>query len=229
MGQYDRHVFACTSGETCPGQGDVERFVKVLREGVRNAGKHTEVRVNKAGCFSQCGHGPMLVVYPDDVWYAGVQESDLEEILTSHLLGGRPVERLRYAPGQPGANKLSDEEIEALLARRAAAAAGSADPAWARVCATGEVPENGMKGFSVGGVDLLIVNAGASYHAFPALCPHEAVPLAEGVHDGTVLTCLEHMWQFDLRTGAPMGDAQEGLTPYRIKEERGELFVALGG
>jgi (2Fe-2S) ferredoxin len=105
MGQYRRHVFVCTSGETCPTQGDVEQFVKYLRTEVARAGQQTDVRINKAGCFSQCGHGPMMVVYPDDVWYAGVQEADLKEILASHILGGAPVERLRYAPGVPGANK----------------------------------------------------------------------------------------------------------------------------
>jgi (2Fe-2S) ferredoxin len=81
MGQYDRHVFVCTSGETCPTQGDVEAFVKALREGVRGANLQGEVRVNKAGCFSQCGHGPIVVVYPENVWYAGVQAGDLKEIL----------------------------------------------------------------------------------------------------------------------------------------------------
>jgi nitrite reductase/ring-hydroxylating ferredoxin subunit/(2Fe-2S) ferredoxin len=226
MGQYDRHVFACTSGETCPSQGDVEKFVKVLREGVRAAGKQGEVRINKAGCFSQCGHGPMLVVYPDDVWYAGVQESDLGEILSSHILGGRPVERLRYAPGVAGANKMSDEEIERDRARRAARAGGS-EPAWTRVCRAADVPANGMKEFAVGGVSVLIVSAGDAFVAFPALCPHEAVPLEQGVHDGSVLTCLEHMWQFDLRTGAPLGDAQEGLQGFALKEEQGDLYVAL--
>jgi (2Fe-2S) ferredoxin len=105
MGQYRTHVFVCTTGETCPTQGNVERFVSYLRGEATKAGLKTEVRVNKAGCFSQCGHGPMLVVYPDDVWYAGVQESDLEEIFRSHILGGVPVERLRYAPGVKGANK----------------------------------------------------------------------------------------------------------------------------
>ena len=227
MGQYDRHVFACTSGETCPSQGDVEKFVKVLREGVRAAGKQAEVRVNKAGCFSQCGHGPMLVVYPDDVWYAGVQESDLPEILESHIVGGRPVERLRYAPGVAGANKMSDEEIERDRARRAARAAGAGPAAWTRVCRSEEVPADGMKEFAVDGVNVLIVSAGHGFVAFPALCPHEAVPLEQGIHDGTVLTCLEHMWQFDLRTGAPLGDAQEGLTGYPLKEEHGDLYVAL--
>ena len=35
MGQYDCHVFVCTSGETCPTQGDTEEFVKILRDGAR--------------------------------------------------------------------------------------------------------------------------------------------------------------------------------------------------
>lgn len=108
MGQYDRHVFVCTSGETCPQQGDVEKFVKVLRAEAAKAGKSQEIRINKAGCFSQCGHGPMIVVYPENVWYCGVQESDLPEILESHVLGGRPVQRLVYAPGVKGANKKKD-------------------------------------------------------------------------------------------------------------------------
>jgi (2Fe-2S) ferredoxin len=106
MGQYACHVFVCTSGETCPSQGDVEKFVKTLRAGALAAGRKTEVRINKAGCFSQCGHGPMIVVYPDNVWYSGVQESDLQEILDSHILGGAPVKRLVYEPGVPGANKV---------------------------------------------------------------------------------------------------------------------------
>jgi (2Fe-2S) ferredoxin len=106
MGQYERHVFVCTSGDTCPAQGDVEKMVKTLRGTVARAGKHAEVRINKAGCFSQCGHGPMIVVYPDDVWYHGVREEDLDEIVTSHILGGVPVARLVYAPGVRGANKI---------------------------------------------------------------------------------------------------------------------------
>jgi len=106
MGQYRCHVFVCTSGETCPTQGDVEKYVKTLRTAAATAGKHAEVRVNKAGCFSQCGHGPMIVVYPDNVWYAGVKESDLQEILDSHILGGKPVERLVYDPGVAGPNKV---------------------------------------------------------------------------------------------------------------------------
>jgi (2Fe-2S) ferredoxin len=48
------------------------------------------------------------VVYPENVWYAGVQQADLHEIVESHILGGKPVERLVYAPGVKGANKKKD-------------------------------------------------------------------------------------------------------------------------
>jgi (2Fe-2S) ferredoxin len=108
MGQYRTHVFVCTSGDTCPTQGDVEQHVKFLRAEALRAGLKTDVRINKAGCFSQCGHGPMIVVYPDDVWYAGVRQEDLKEIFESHILGGKPVERLVYNPGVKGANKKPD-------------------------------------------------------------------------------------------------------------------------
>ncbi len=216
MGQYDRHVFVCTSGETCPTQGDVEKFVKVLRDGARAAGRQQDVRVNKAGCFSQCGHGPMIVVYPDDVWYHGVQASDLPEILQSHIIGGVPVERLRYDPGKPGANKIDVEPK---------AAPKSGERTWHRVCAASEVPVNGIKEVGANGTRVVIVNTGSGFVAFQAMCPHENISLAEGVCDGELLTCLEHMWQFDLKTGGPVGDAREGLKGYPLKEEKGELYV----
>ena len=148
MGQYECHVFVCTSGETCPTQGDTEKYVKVLRAGVEKAGKQVDVRSYKTGCFSQCGHGPMIVFYSDDVWYAGVQESDLDEILTSHILGGRPVERLRYAPGVPGANKI-DVEKKDLSSRGVDAGPASPSSTWKRVCRVDEVAANGIKQFTV--------------------------------------------------------------------------------
>jgi nitrite reductase/ring-hydroxylating ferredoxin subunit/(2Fe-2S) ferredoxin len=227
MGQFESHVFVCTSGDVCPTQGDVEGYVKALRAGALNAGKKADVRVNKSGCFNQCGHGPMIVVYPENVWYAGVRESDLQEILTSHIVGGKPVERLRYDPGKPGANKIDVEAKAAPAAPEPATA--SQGPAWKRVCRPEDVPANGMKQFSVDGTDVLIVNAGPDFVAYQAMCPHEAIPLEQGVHDGSTMTCLEHMWQFDLRTGAPMGDAETGLKGYPLKQEQGEIYVALSG
>jgi toluene monooxygenase system ferredoxin subunit len=228
MGQYDRHVFVCTSGETCPTQGDTEKYVKALRAGAQKAGR-SDMRINKSGCFSQCGHGPMIVVYPENVWYSGVQESDLDEILASHIIGGQPVTRLLYEPGKRGPNKIEVDKTDATAGRVPAPDAIGRGPAWTRVCGAADVPANGMKEFAVDGVNVLIVNTGDGFAAYQALCPHEAVPLEAGVHDGSILTCLEHTWQFDLRTGAPLGDAEVGLKGYRLKEERGDLYVGLDG
>jgi (2Fe-2S) ferredoxin len=56
------------------------------------------VRANAAGCLDQCEHGPNLVIYPEGVWYGNVQPEDVAEIIESHVLGGKPVQRLRMAP-----------------------------------------------------------------------------------------------------------------------------------
>jgi len=61
------------------------------------AGLAGRIRVNKAGCLDQCEHGPTVVVYPEAVWYGHVRPEDAEEIVSEHLVAGRPVERLRLA------------------------------------------------------------------------------------------------------------------------------------
>ena len=118
MGQYERHVFVCIHGETCPLQGDTRAFVQWLREALRARGLGNRIRVNKSGCFDQCGNGPMIVVYPENVWYSGIRFEDLPEILEEHLVHGRPVGRLRYV-APPGKNK-NPEKMKA--AQEAAAA-----------------------------------------------------------------------------------------------------------
>jgi (2Fe-2S) ferredoxin len=110
MGQYRQHVFVCTSGNTCPLAGSLEVHA-TLKKGVSAAGLRKTVRVNHAGCMNQCGNGPMVVVYPEDVWYAHVDEAGARRIVEEHLLGGRIVEEYRYiAP--PGDNKIEDESAE---------------------------------------------------------------------------------------------------------------------
>src|SRR5688500_3884545 len=107
MGQYKYHVFVCTSGKECPKQGS-EDVHKAFKKGVANAGLKGIVRVNHAGCMNQCGHGPMVVVYPEDVWYAGVDLHGAKRILERHLLNGEIVESYRYkAP--PGDNKIDEK------------------------------------------------------------------------------------------------------------------------
>jgi NADH-quinone oxidoreductase subunit F len=75
-----------------------------LKKSAAAAGLKGIVRVNHAGCMNQCGSGPMVVVYPDDVWYAGVDVHGAERIVREHLLRGRVVTQYLYhAP--PGENK----------------------------------------------------------------------------------------------------------------------------
>jgi (2Fe-2S) ferredoxin len=68
-----------------------------MQQLAKAAGLAGRVRVQKSGCLDQCEHGPMVVVYPEAVWYGSVRPSDAAEIVSGHLVGGRPVERLRVA------------------------------------------------------------------------------------------------------------------------------------
>ena len=108
MGQYKHHVFVCSFGKTCEKAGGVSVFQTLKRE-TRDAGLAGVVRINKAGCMNQCGHGPMVVVYPEDTWYAGVDEEGARAIVRKHLVKGTPVDALRYV-APPGDNKLVDED-----------------------------------------------------------------------------------------------------------------------
>jgi (2Fe-2S) ferredoxin len=104
MTQYDKHVFVCTHGAWCSRDGDTNEIVRRLKQEIGAAGLKGRVRVNRAGCFNQCGHGPMVVVYPAGNWYAGVAPEDAVEIVAEDIANGRIVSRLRYdAP--PGDNK----------------------------------------------------------------------------------------------------------------------------
>jgi (2Fe-2S) ferredoxin len=103
---WPRHIFVCTSGDWCPARdGDGLGVHARLKREVAEAGLKDRVRVNHSGCLDQCGHGPMVVVYPEAIWYAGVRPEDVPEIVREHLAGGRAVERLVYR-NTPGKHKL---------------------------------------------------------------------------------------------------------------------------
>lgn len=101
---YEHHLFFClnqrANGEDCcASHGAQEAFehckARVKAEGLAGVGR---VRVNKAGCMNRCAGAPVLVVYPQGVWYSYVDTSDIDEIIDSHLRQGRVVERLLLAP-----------------------------------------------------------------------------------------------------------------------------------
>lgn len=107
---FERHVFVCTGGDWCATiDGDGLSVHARLKKAVKAAGLNGRVRVNHSGCLDQCGFGPLIVVYPDNVWYWGVQPEDVDEIVREHLLGDLPVQRLIYR-NRPGKNKLQRDE-----------------------------------------------------------------------------------------------------------------------
>jgi (2Fe-2S) ferredoxin len=108
-------VFVCTGGKTCPTQGS-EAVHAALKEAVFAAGLGHSIRVNKSGCFAQCGHGPMMVVWPEGRWYAAVRVEDVPEILETEIRGGRPLERLLYRPERPGKNVCKPGETPGTIA-----------------------------------------------------------------------------------------------------------------
>ena len=54
----------------------------------------SKVRINRSGCLDRCGEGPLLVVYPQAIWYTFVDNDDIDEIIESHLVNGIVVKRL---------------------------------------------------------------------------------------------------------------------------------------
>ena len=97
---YRQHVFVCTNRrpEGSPKGCCASKGGEAVRDALKRAlGERAikDVRVNTAGCLDACEAGPVVVVYPEGVWYAGVAAADAEEIVEQHLVRGRPVERLR--------------------------------------------------------------------------------------------------------------------------------------
>jgi toluene monooxygenase system ferredoxin subunit len=97
------------------------------------------------------------------------------------------------------------------------------------ICRTSDVPANGLKECEGDGVRLLVANSGNEYFAVQAQCPHQDVPLCEGIYDGTVLVCHQHLWQWDIRTGAAMGIAEIPLQRYDVTVEGDAIYVGSQG
>lgn len=94
------------------------------------------------------------------------------------------------------------------------------------VCRIADVPVNAVKEFDAGGGrKLLVANAGGDYFGYQAICPHQDVALCEGLYDGSVLTCHMHLWQWDIRTGAPIGLAEVPLERYPLAVEGESIYL----
>ncbi len=102
---YDVHVFCCInerpadhSRGSCAARGsvDLHKHMKIRTKELKIKG----IRINKAGCLDRCELGPVLVIYPEAVWYRYETRQDIDDIIERHILGGEIVERLQLETRQ---------------------------------------------------------------------------------------------------------------------------------
>ena len=91
---YRSHVLVC-GGTGCTSSGSA-KVIDALKAELEKNGLTEEVQVIKTGCFGLCAVGPIMIVYPEGSFYSRVQAENIPEIVTEHLLKGRPVKRLLY-------------------------------------------------------------------------------------------------------------------------------------
>ncbi len=101
MSTFEKHIFICGNQRPeghprgCCDPAGQAALQKTFKQKLAERGLKGKVRANQAGCLDQCEHGPNLVIYPEAVWYGGVTLDDVDEIIDSHIVGGKVVERLR--------------------------------------------------------------------------------------------------------------------------------------
>jgi (2Fe-2S) ferredoxin len=101
MSYYRYHVFFCTNqreaGKACCQHFNASGMRDYAKKRCKQLGLHEpgNVRINNAGCLNRCDDGPVIVVYPEEIWYTYVDREDIDEIIDSHLVNGKVVERLK--------------------------------------------------------------------------------------------------------------------------------------
>jgi (2Fe-2S) ferredoxin len=97
---YIHHIFVCENKRSpddprgsCGQKNSADIRVAMKKE-ISLCGLKGSIRANNAGCLDQCEKGPTVVVYPEGIWYGGVSVDDVHEIVHSHIIEDKPVERL---------------------------------------------------------------------------------------------------------------------------------------
>lgn len=87
-----KHVLVCGNVD-CASRGSLALIAR-LRRALRRIGREREIKITKTSCMGRCGAGPTVAVYPDGVWYRGVNPADANELVDQHLVRDRLVARL---------------------------------------------------------------------------------------------------------------------------------------
>lgn len=100
MKRFNKHIFICENERPedhprgcCSNKGSKE-LRQVFKKRLKELGLNADIRANAAGCLDACEYGTTVLIYPEQIWYGRVTENDVEEIIQSHLLKEKPVERL---------------------------------------------------------------------------------------------------------------------------------------
>lgn len=127
MEPFRHHIFVCTQEKpegvpSCPCNGSWQLLAALERE-VAAQGLDKEIQLSTCGCLGLCDDGPIVIVYPDAVYYHKLQSADIPEIVTSHLLHGKPVARLAWTdlPAMKSQSLEHRDRFRAMLKARDAA------------------------------------------------------------------------------------------------------------
>lgn len=101
MKRFEKHIFICENVRQeghprgCCSEKGSRELRQLFKSRLKLKGLNTDVRANAAGCLDACEFGVTVVVYPEQIWYGKVTEDDVDEIIESHILNNKPVERLK--------------------------------------------------------------------------------------------------------------------------------------
>lgn len=101
MSKFRQHFFVCINqrppfAKPSCGPQNANQILMMLTEEVEKRGLQEEVRITGSACLGPCDEGPAMVVYPEGTWYQHVTPEDVAEIVESHILNDKPVDRLIY-------------------------------------------------------------------------------------------------------------------------------------
>ncbi len=96
---YDIHILVCNNQRagseklSCGGAHGLE-LVAEFKKQLKELKVGLKTRANKSGCLGICDFGPTVAIYPEGTFYVGVQKEDVKEIIQSHIVNKKRVERL---------------------------------------------------------------------------------------------------------------------------------------